>query len=102
MLSEGRANWVTLLTWGLPFGGFYGGLLLRHYAFRGKGNPSLVQRLAIALPVSLMLISSFNALLGEIGQPSYTAMIFVTGFVMEQGLLVDIGLAKFLNNDKSN
>lgn len=88
---------LNVLTWGVPFFGFYLGVSLRHLAFGHVNSPRFIQRFAVALPVSLMLISSFNALLKEIGEPSIGSIFFVTGFIIEQGLLLDIGLAKFLD-----
>ena len=77
-LSEGYLVSINFLTWGLPFLGFYVGMILRHVAFRkaGPDHPTFLQRLALGLPVSLIIVASFNALLAEIGAPSVASVIF--------------------------
>jgi hypothetical protein len=98
VLSEGGFTLVNLATWGIPFAGFYIAMLLRHFAFSGPASLTLLQRLAVSLPTSFILIAAFNALLSEISKPSPVSIMFVTGFIMEQGLLIDLGLSAWLKH----
>jgi hypothetical protein len=95
-LSEGSVVYANILTWGLPFIAFYGAMTLRHFAFRSANSLTFLQRVSVSLPASFILIAAFNALLGEIGHPSYPSVFFVTGFVMEQALLIELGLSAWL------
>lgn len=97
ILNEPSAAWISLFVGGAPFLGFYVALLLRHFAFHDQTNPTIWQRLAVAIPTSLILVSSFNALLLQIGEPTVASVAFVTGFVMEQALLIDVGLKHILH-----
>lgn len=100
ILSEGSVLFKSnVWIWAAPFMGFVVTLLLRHYGFKNDHSPTLLQRLAVGFPLSLILVSSFNALLSEIGEPSVASIIFVTGFVSEQALLID--LAARLNHPSS-
>jgi hypothetical protein len=97
VLSEGLSiGYINLFTWGMPFAGFYSGVILRHFAF--PGSLTFLQRAAVSVPASLILVAAFNSLLSEIGEPSPASIIFVTGFLMEQGLLIDIGLSAWLKH----
>ncbi len=87
---------ITLVNVGLPYFGYFLGLLFLHLAFHGAGRPSFAQRWAIGLPVGLIICSSFLGVLGEIEQPSWGSLLFITGFAMEQGVLVDLAITHYI------
>lgn len=97
VLPEGQIVLLSIFTWGFPFFGYYAGMVFRHFAFTHDRSPTFYQRLAIEVPASLMLVSSFLALLSEIGDPSVVSTLFVTGFVMEQGFLLELALVAYVN-----
>lgn len=101
-LSEPTFWLVNVFTWGFPTVGYFAGMGLCHCAFKSDNGPNLLQRMAVGIPAGLMLVSSFNALLSEIGTPSFASVIFVTGFLMEQGLLIEFGLSHFIKRQGQN
>ena len=105
LLQEPGLIIPNLLTLGMPFGGFLLGLILRHFAFKTAASSTFLQKLAVGLPIALILISSFNALLAQIGQPSFVSVVFMTGYaddahVTASGLALNDILRKPFTEDE--
>lgn len=73
-------------------------LVLFHFAYGRESKSTVWQRLLFSIPAGLLLVSSFNGLLAQIGEPNWVSIIFVTGIVMEQAVLIEFGIGDYVKN----
>ena len=74
--------------WAVPYLAYFAGIWIRKVVFPGVNSPPLSHQFLLGVPVALVVVSPFVAVLRVAMSAGSTAYLFNVGLVIEHGMLV--------------
>ncbi len=98
--------WQNLAIWVVPYAAYFVGIWIRKAALPGVNSPPLTHQLLLGVPVGLVVVSPFVAVLRVAMSADVTAYLFNIGIVIEHGMLLQetatLHLKKLVGKGMSN
>lgn len=87
-VQEPNYLWQNLAMWVIPYFAYFLGIYIRKKVLSGADSPALKHQFLLGIPVCLVIVTPFLALLRSAMGSDTTVYLFNIGIIIEHGMLV--------------